>query len=449
MKTIVPMFEAFDRINSPQKEKTNTSYRWSDFCIRCSCDEGTLLYNTMTGALYLMEKDETSDMLQAELISAWCLVPEQYDERKHSRQLRALMEMLQKPGNKKSFNIVTTTDCNARCFYCFELNCERKHMTPEVARDAAAYMARVSGGEELDLMWFGGEPLYNREAIEIIAAELHRMGKSFHSKMITNGYLLDSETAITAYREWGLRSVQITIDGTKEVYERTKAYINRDRSAYERLMRNIASALDAGLYVLIRLNIDGSNAENLFALADELGEKFVGRKNMHVYVYPLKEYLGKITAFSSEDEAERQCVALQEKLDKLWPGYASKLPRKMKINSCMADNDAAELIMPDGGIEKCEHIQHRDFIGSIYDEKRDQKKIQDWKERIFFSACDSCAFYPQCLKLKHCDSTNFACSKADRALKKIRIEKQMLKAYQDFIDTGEKRHEIERELPND
>lgn len=437
MKTIVPIFEALEQVNSPQKVKPNTTYRWSNFCIRLPYNEGTLLYNSLTGALYLLEKGESPELLQSEMVRTWCFVPDDFDERKYSRQLQTLIGMLQKPKKKKNFTIVTTTDCNARCFYCFELGCERNHMSQEVARDVAAYMTRVSGEEELEITWFGGEPLYNREAIEVICSELHRMGKPFHSIMITNGYYLDLETAITARDKWGLRDVQITIDGTKETYERTKAYINSDDAAYERVMSNIDSALDAGLRVLIRLNIDGKNADDLFMLANELGERFAGCDNLHAYVFPLKEYLGRIPAFSSEDEAEERCLALQKRLDTLWPGYAANLPRKMVTNSCMADNDSAEVIMPDGGIEKCEHIQHQDQIGTIYSEQRDTAKIRAWKERIFLPACERCELYPQCILLSKCDTAHLGCSKADQSLKKRRLEKQIINAYQQYVKQEE------------
>ena len=437
MKTLVPRFEAYDQILSLQKEKKNVSYRWSTFSVRLSCADGTLLYNSMTGALYLIEKDESEEILRKELISSWCLVPSYFDELKYSQQLRDLVTLLQRTKYKTSFNVVTTTDCNARCFYCFERGCMRIHMSTDTAHDAVTYMLRVSGDEELKLMWFGGEPLYNRKVIEIITAELHAAGRPFHSLMITNGYFLDAETAITAKRDWGLRDVQISLDGTKENYERTKAYLHPEGSPYERVMNNIDSALEVGIRVLIRLNIDGKNAEDLFKLADDLGRRFAGKKNMHVYVFPLQEYTGKIPAFTSEDEAEAICIALQEKLDALWPGYCQELPRKPLINSCMADNDSVELIMPDGGIEKCEHIQHRDFVGTIYDEQRDTEIIQAWKERAFFPECEKCAFCPQCILLKRCDKARFGCSKADRALKRRRLQKQILYAYQKYIEEEE------------
>ena len=99
----------------------------------------------------------------------------------------------------------------------------------------------------------------------------------------------------------------------------------------------------------------------------------------------------------------------------------------------MADNDTAELIMPDGGIEKCEHIQHRDNIGSIYSSQHDEKKITEWKETVHFEECDHCALYPQCLVLKKCDTANFGCNKADRSLKRFQLEKQIMHAYKQYM----------------
>ncbi|MCR5150208.1 MAG: radical SAM protein [Clostridiales bacterium] len=444
MKVINPQFEAFAKLNKPQKPDGKTKYRRSDFCVSLPCEDGKLLYNTLTGALYLLDKNEGQDTLKDELIRKWCLVPENFDERKHSRQLLSLVNLLETQNHKKSFTIVTTTECNARCFYCFEHGCEKMRMTYENARDAAEYMIRVSGEEELELCWFGGEPLYNREAIEVISGILHSRCKPFRSLMVTNGYYLDRETSAIAFNDWAVRKIQITLDGTKQIYEKTKAYIDKDGSSYERVMDNIGFALDAGIDVLVRLNIDGNNANDLSNLADELGARFSGRKNMHAYIYPLREYHGHIPSFSSDDEAEKTCIALQEKLDSLFPGYKIQLPKGFKKNSCMADNDASELIMPDGGVERCEHIQHPDHIGSIYGDFRDENMLRLWKERVSFPECDSCALYPQCIILKRCDSARFGCSKADRALKMMRLEKQMIEAYRQYIQSGRKNDETEQ-----
>ena len=59
--------------------------------------------------------------------------------------------------------IFTTLDCNARCFYCYELKSKGKTpMSIETAEKVAKYIiTHCPKGTEVSLDWFGGEPLFN------------------------------------------------------------------------------------------------------------------------------------------------------------------------------------------------------------------------------------------------------------------------------------------------
>ena len=306
-------------------------------------------------------------------------------------------------------------------------------MSPTVARDVAAYLIRMSGEEKLKLTWFGGEPLYNREAIEIICDELKKVNKPFRSTMVSNGYYLDPETAKSAYHDWNLKTIQITIDGTKEVYQRTKAYQERNPNAYERVLNNVRGAIDAGLMVRIRMNMDGNNAEDLFRLADELRGRFDGCKRIVGECSLLQELAGKVGAFSSEEEAARKCWELQKKLDVQWPGPVKMLPRELPYNCCMADNDACEVILPDGNVGRCERLDLPNVVGSIYSAERDLEQVKAWKETISFPECSTCPCYPQCINLRQCDWVEHGCAASRRLLKIWEIEEKMLSTYHQFI----------------
>lgn len=122
----------------------------------------------------------------------------------------------------------------------------------------------VDGGEKVGIQWFGGEPLFNKAVIDIICNDLTAKGVEYHSTMISNGYLFDDATVKQAVELWKLKRIQITLDGP---------------SSYQVVLANIERLLDAGVSVGIRLNMDNHNAENLMLLADELHERFAGRKH--------------------------------------------------------------------------------------------------------------------------------------------------------------------------
>lgn len=430
MRQIMAAEPTASKLCGEQTVKQSGEYRLTAHCLRVPCEDGTLLYHTMTGELLLLSSDETPEEYREELIRSWFLVPADYDEQQHVRDLRVILSLLSdKKTWRDSFTIFTTTDCNARCYYCFEAGISRASMSAETACDVAAYIARVSKGHEVKLSWFGGEPLYNIPAIETICRELERLGVAWWSIMTSNGYYLDEETARKAKTDWRVRRVQITLDGTREVYNRTKAYIDHDGDAYERVLRNIAYALSVGLGVTVRMNMDAKNVDNLLLLADELYARFGKQDKLDVMPVPLQPWAGAIRAFATEEECVRRFTALQEKLREI--GYLREhaLERKLFTNHCMADNDACETILPDGRVGKCD-IQHcKDLIGSIYDDRRNEEMVRAWKEQAELPECLKCPMFPRCNQLKKCNWVKKGCNEANQTILLQRLKRQVLEAY--------------------
>lgn len=429
MVTIVSPFEIAQKLY-PTQYNTGMACKYSSFMISLPCEEGTLLYHTLTGEMVLLDRTETVNESNQQLFFHKFIVPTKLDEHKLALQIRSIASMMKGKKRQSSFLIPTTTDCNARCFYCFEHGCKRITMTAETAKAVAAYMIRVSGNEELKITWFGGEPLYNQEAIETICSELKKADKPFSSVMVTNGYYLDRETAETAYRDWNLRLVQITLDGTKDVYLRTKAYIDHDPDAFDRVINNIITASKTGIAVNTRLNMDANNAEDLFCLAAELKDRLNGCKNITGWCELLRDYIVKVGNFPSEEVAVETCLRLQKTLDEQWPRSKEGLPRNVVINSCIADNDACETILPDGTISKCDKIDFQSIISSIWSESVDYSEIQAWKETIVFPECKTCSVFPQCIVLKRCKGVKNGCTKALRIRKRLEIEEKMMLEYE-------------------
>ena len=94
-------------------------------------------------------------------------------------------------------------------------------MSQEVALKVAKYIAQ---SDSIALNWFGGEPLYNIKAIGTITNYLIVHNKEFHSEMTTNGYLFNETVVKKAKELWNLTGVQITLDGTEKIYNKTKNY---------------------------------------------------------------------------------------------------------------------------------------------------------------------------------------------------------------------------------
>lgn len=397
-----------------QRLQEGESYRLLHFVVQLPVDEGLLLYNVMTRAVVLLSPEEALSMQENPvsvpgLIAKWFAVPLNHDDRKLAREVRAVGKMLEKkPKGIRSFTIFTTTDCNARCFYCYEKGRNRIPMKEETARKVAEFIIKNNPDKKVTLRWFGGEPLYNKGVISLICGKLRNAGFEYRSAMVSNGYLFDDETVAEAIGLWNLKKVQITLDGTEEVYNRIKAFIYREGSPYLRVLGNIHRLLDAGVEVNVRLNIDRHNADDLLVLADVLTKEFGGQKLFCVYSHPLFDAGSDNGSVSHTDSQRRELfdarMRLEEKLRERKIAFEGNLPDTLKLHNCMADSDGQILILPDGHLGKCEHYSDDHWFGHLDAAERDETVLKDFKRlREEIDACADCPFYPDCFRLALCE----------------------------------------------
>lgn len=435
MKVILESPDAAAKLCGEQK-RIETQYRPSLHSVRAEVEDGVLLYHTLTCELLHLTKEEAAcptGEVRERLIRRWFLVPVDFDEKYYARQIRKVAALIApKKENIRSYTVFTTTDCNARCYYCYEKGVKRVAMTADTAHRAADFIARKSGGKKVSLCWFGGEPLYNAEAIQIITRDLTERGISFTSKIVTNGLLFTPELVRQAREEWGLYFAQITVDGTEKVYNRTKAYIDRPENAFERVMTNIGLLLDSGVQVSARMNVDRHNAEDLHALTDLLARRFGGREGFHAYPVMLTDFNTKIHDFASDEIAVEEFHRLKKRVADARIGRKLSLSRALVVTQCMADDDGAVCITPEGYLTKCEHFTETERFGSIYTEETDQEVLASWKEQRYFPECDDCPFYPTCVNLKKCEWRKKGCSPVIKESRINHLKKLIVELYQDF-----------------
>ena len=424
--------------------------RWMHYVLAQPVDGGVLVFHTLTRALLLLTPEEYAapDNLP-ELRSSWFRVPQEMDDQKYADQVRFIRRtMWKEPEHITSYTIFTTTDCNARCFYCYEMGRARIPMSTETAHKAAAYIAAHCGGEKVHLHWFGGEPLFNKQVIDIICTDLTEKGIVYESMMISNGYLFDGATVEQAVSHWKLKSVQITLDGTEEIYNRSKAFIYKDgKSPYQVVLANIQRLLDAGVSVHIRLNMDEHNADNLMELADELHERFGGKGKFSVYSHTLFEFAGSKAHIRAQEERRQlyqKQQRLRKKLDDCGIGASYYLRQKLRIRQCMADSGGSLTILPNGELGLCEHYSEDNFVGSLDGKASERSVIQSFREYWEpIEACKTCFYYPECIRLKKCAEQK-ECFEELRAEYKEHLLKSMQKTYNAWL----KKEQIDEEEPH-
>ncbi|MBP3213530.1 MAG: radical SAM protein [Bacteroidaceae bacterium] len=446
MQVIIPTTSLVEQIVGRQKRTDGQRYRLMTYVVQQPIDDGVLLYNTLTCSLVLLTPDEAADITaQQKLIDRWFLVPQEHDDQKLCRQVRQMATLL-KPTAKAitGYTILTTTGCNARCFYCYEKGTKPVTMTAETADKVVRHIVKHRGDEKVSLKWFGGEPLVNARVIDQICTELCEQGVPFRSKMISNGYLFDADMVQRAKDLWQLRSVQITLDGTEQTYNRVKAYVHQGVNAFERVLQNIAMLTAAGIRVFIRLNVDKHNIGEMNELVELLHQRFGTNEHLSIYSH---ELFGERTP---EDEVEifaQQTQLAQQIAACGYKNHKRGLQKDIKLNHCMADNDGGVVIAPDGHLGKCEHYTDREFFGHIGSEERDETVIRKFKERpADIDACATCFYYPQCIRLTMCEPEPTICTPGRQQYHLSEMRDTMKYEYERYLRKNDKEQEDETEI---
>lgn len=423
-------------------------YRLINYVYSIRLDDSLLLYNCLTNELILLDSTEekvlyninTENEIVKALIKKWFIVPQDFSESIFCNQINNIMNLAIQSNLKTkplaNYTIFTTTECNARCFYCYEAGAKKFSMSDKVANDVADYIIKHAKNETIKINWFGGEPLYNFKVIDTISSILRKNGASYTSKMVSNGYLFDDNIIARATKLWNLKKVQITLDGTEEIYNKCKAYITTDDiSPFRKVIDNIKKLVANDIQVTVRLNMDNHNYENLFKLVDYLAAEFIDKKNIGVYVKMLYD---EFSNMHCEDDR----VSLYKKFMELNDYIYSKniactygLKKFLKYQNCTADADNATTVLPDGRLGKCEHYIDGNFWGSIYSENKDYEVLNRFKERIPHTKdCEDCCFLPNCIKLKECSNTRVNCGDDEIKLKLYDLNRRISNTYRRWRD---------------
>ena len=308
-------------------------------------------------------------------------------------------------------------------------------MSEQTASDVADYIIRSSKGNKVRIRWFGGEPLCNTEAIDIICSKLKANGTEFTCNFTTNGYLFNDENVKKALENWNTTDVQVTLDGTEKVYNRVKNFIYTGVNAFAIVTDNIERLLKAGIKVKVRMNMDQHNEKDLYTLSDWLLERFGKYDSFFAYVHLLFEDTGKLQMERTDFERHemiQKFFDFEDYLRDRQPNFPIRTVRGLvQYRQCMADDPTSTSIMPDGHLGKCEHFSDTDFWGSIYSDEIDQNVIKDFQRiRYLGEQCDKCPMHPMCIHLMRCTQTiPDRCDAVDRRLHFRNIDRIMKDTY--------------------
>lgn len=185
----------------------------------------------------------------------------------------------QSGGVVKAMCLHAAHDCNLRCKYCFastgDFHGPRGLLPVETGKRALDWLVRHSGNrKQLEVDFFGGEPLMNFEAIKEIVAYGRSLeketGKHFQFTTTTNAVNLTEEVGEFLNKE--MYNVVLSIDGRKEIHDFMRPAAN-GKGSYDVVLPKMQafrkSRGDKSYYVrgtFTNRNLDFSN--DVISLAD-------------------------------------------------------------------------------------------------------------------------------------------------------------------------------------
>ena len=252
-----------------------------------TAEEGRMLEASRNQAASLASlQGETAERL----ISRGHLIPCGEDREKENARIISRLHWLIPYRKFVDIVVMPTYNCNFRCEYCFErARLERgqewlAHRMSEGTLNALFIQIdamRQRGIVTRRVILYGGEPLLlsSRPLVAEIIRRCEERG--IHLVAVTNGYDLDHFIDILPPSLTDF--LQITVDGPAPVHD-SRRFLAGGRGSFERIMANIRLALDAGIPISARTNVNRANLTDAFQLIDEYRRRgFVGNKRFSFY----------------------------------------------------------------------------------------------------------------------------------------------------------------------
>ncbi|WP_022722689.1 radical SAM/SPASM domain-containing protein [Rhodopseudomonas sp. B29] len=381
-----------------------------------------LAFNALSGTLLRLDDAELADYdallasigadgrpppvlsdVQRAMIDAGFAIDDACDE---PAELRRRYDQRDTQPRGLGLTIAPTLTCNLACSYCFQTHSSRR-MSADDADDVYKFaQARLVPDSSLDVTWFGGEPLAALDVIEALAPRLQALARdrncAFKHSMITNGVLLTAERAAFLASVEQFEHAQITLDGPRDTHDRRRPTLS-GHGTYDRIVANLVEAV-RHISVVVRINVDRSNAGQLEPLLDALLEA-LPRDRINLYLGHVWNYTAEVGCTDLLSHREFAAVDAQFKFVKLRKGLGSGavLPRPRRGSICSADSADSFVLGPGGAAFECWNEVHGDpqsacgWYGAHTAPRPAAAPRFKTRTALSAAACASCGVAPLCL----------------------------------------------------
>jgi len=288
--------------------------------------------------------------------------------------------------------ILPTEKCNFRCTYCYEDFTIGK--MPATISNAIKKLiqSRFDDLQFLNISWFGGEPLLNKEIIYDISDFVLKNKPSsfnFSANITTNGYLLDA-TTLKRLIECKINLFQISLDGDAEMHNESRKTAN-GKPTFDKIWENILLMhhSDYEFELLIRVHFTADNYKKLSPLIEIFNQTLSNDPR-------IKFYFRAIDRFGGENDSNIECLSDNEKMS-IKSYLDNQIQNKQQVVEtynldkpcvCYASKPNSLMIRANGRIGKCTVVFNDDRNDIGYINKNGEVFIND-KLKLWIKGLES------------------------------------------------------------
>lgn len=342
-----------------------------------------------------------TDLEENGLQQSGILVDEGFDEIAYLRY-QAMKAKID--SGSLSLFVSFSSNCNFKCPYCYQdlRQSQQQSSLPEknwetlfsFIADQVVHHAVTN----LGVVLFGGEPLMDYDVLHRAVRNLkglEQTGVSVAVSLITNGSLLTRKRSeeLAPYVD----SVQITLDGPREIHNKRRPYVN-GKGSFDRILMNMFDAIDSNLKITLRVNVDEENASYVPDLLQDFKRQGLHQKLASIgftAVYSTQQtVLAEGCTIRTGEAIESYVAGMYLEAARL--GY--KLGKAFIFGPCLGSNANGFAVDKQLRVYKCPGLLYGDPDGVITSDSQLKITSSEWYQQVVFEpkCIENCVYGPIC-----------------------------------------------------
>ncbi|MCK4983483.1 MAG: SynChlorMet cassette radical SAM/SPASM protein ScmE [Victivallaceae bacterium] len=321
----------------------------------------------------------------------------------------------------KSIDLNITTKCNLRCSYCSHFSSAGETDKDLPTEEWLKFFKELKECAVLDVCLSGGEALVRKDIRELIDGIIeNRMRFS----ILSNGILIDDDTASFIKATGRCDSVQVSIDGPgPESHD-----ISRGKGSFEKALSGLRTLIRHEIPATVRVTINKHN----YKVLDEVSKLLLEDVGLPSFSTNAASHLGLCRDNADETQLNAEeyawCVEKLFKLEKKYNGRINaqagplasgkhwvemekakaaglpEIPGRGLLTSC-GGVYSKMAVLADGTMVPCSQLPHmnlgrinQDSLADIWLNHPELKRLRDRRDIPLkeFDFCEGCEYIPYC-----------------------------------------------------